>query len=109
MDKKEGKMGEIIHTKNLPDKKVICKIELNEEEITNLQGHMKNINVFTSNLCVYDSQINTRGNNGVTKYFKIPLSIRSRKKHSGILKYQKFDTPTKVFYVYTLEKENREK
>ena len=44
-------------------------------------------------------------NNGVTKYFRIPLSIRSRKKHNGNLKYQKIDTPAKIFYIYTLEKE----
>lgn len=109
MDKKERKMGQIISTKNMPDKTVICKILLDDHEVANLGGHMRNLNVFTANLCNKDSQINTRGNNGVTKYFKIPLSIRSRKKHSGILKYQKIDTPAKVFYVYTLEKESENK
>jgi hypothetical protein len=110
MDKKGEKMGQIISTKNMPDKTVVCKILLDEEEMAALQGHMRNMHVFTSNLCNKDSQINTRGNKGVTKYFKIPLSIRSRKKHSGILKYQKLDTSSKIYYIYTLEKnpENKE-
>lgn len=98
-------MGQIIHSKNISDKKVITKILLDQDEVTNLQGHMKKIHVFNSNLCNNESKINTRGNKGVTKYFKIPLSIRSRKKHNGLLKYQKIDTPAKIFYIYTLEKE----
>ncbi|MDA3836525.1 MAG: hypothetical protein PF542_02790 [Nanoarchaeota archaeon] len=89
----------------MPDKTVTCKILLDTEEMTALQGHMKNLNIFSAKLCNKESQINTRGNNGVTKYFKIPLSIRSRKKHTGDLKYQRLDTPAKVFYIYTLQKE----
>lgn len=108
MDKKEGKMGQIINTKNLPDKTVVCKILLNQEEIANLRGHMRNIHIFSENLCSQPSQINTRGNGGVTKYFKIPLSIRSRKKHNGNLSYQVIETPAKAFYIYTLEKEIKE-
>lgn len=101
-------MGQIINSKILGNKQVIIKILLDQEEMRNLNGHLKKIHVFNSDLCSYDSQINTRGNKGVTKYFKIPLSIRSRKKHNGNLKYQKIDTPTKIFYLYTLEKEKIE-
>lgn len=108
MDKKEGKMGQIINTRNLPDKTVVCRILLNQEEIANLKGHMKNIHVFSENLCNQFSQINTRGNAGVTKYFKIPLGIRSRKKHNGNLSYQMMETPTKAFYIYTLGKEKKD-
>ena len=97
-------MGQIINAKNLPNKTVIYKILLNQEEIINLKGHMKNIHLFSGNLCDQFSQINTRGNKGVTKYFKIPLSIRSRKKHNGNLTYQIIETPTKAFYIYTLSK-----
>jgi hypothetical protein len=102
-------MGQIINSKTLGNKQVAIKIILDEEEMENLKGHLKNIHVFNSDLCTYDSQINTRGNQGVTKYFKIPLSIRSRKKHNGNLKYQKINTSTKIFYLYTLEKEPERK
>ncbi|HKL23414.1 MAG TPA: hypothetical protein VJ895_01550 [Candidatus Nanoarchaeia archaeon] len=101
-------MGQIINSKLAANKKVILKIVLDQDEISNLKGHLKNIHVFNSDLCNHSSQINTRGNNGVTKYFKIPLSIRSRKKHSGKLNYQKIETPSKIFYIYTLEKEKQE-
>jgi len=108
MDKKEKKMGQIINTKTMPDKTVVCKVLLDSDEIINLKGHLKNVHLFSSQKCDKESSINTRGNNGVTKYFKIPLSIRSRKKHSGVLRYQKLDTPAKVYYIYTLNTALRE-
>lgn len=103
-------MGQIIDTKNMPDKTVICKVLLDSDEVSDLRGHLKNIRLFSAELCKENSQINTRGNNGVTKYFKIPLNIRSRKKHTGPLSYQKLESPSKIFYIYTLEKmdENKE-
>jgi hypothetical protein len=100
-------LGQIINSKLVANKKVILKIILDQDEISNLKGHLKNIHVFNSDLCNKPSQINARGNNGVTKYFKIPLSIRSRKKYSGKLNYQKTETPSKIFYIYTLEKEEK--
>ncbi len=98
-------MGEIIHSKTIPNKTAKYKISLDQKEIYNLKGHLKNIHLFSSKLCSHNSQINTRGNKGVTKYFKIPLNIRSRKKPTGKLSYQKIDTPTKTYYVYILKKE----
>lgn len=97
-------MGRIIDTRNISEEKVLYKVLLDRNEMIPLRGHLRNVSIFTSNLCTTDSQINTRGNNGVTKYFKIPLNIRSRKKHSGSLSYQKIETPSKIFYVYSLEK-----
>lgn len=107
MDKKERKMGQIINTKNLPNKTVICKILLDRKEVSCLRGHMKDVHVFSENLCNHFSQINTRGNGGVTKYFRIPLGIRSRQKHDGNLTYQIIETPSKAFYIYTLGKEEK--
>lgn len=102
-------MGQIIGLKNMPNKTVVCKILADTSEMENLKGHLKNIQIFSEDFCASDSQINTRGNNGVTKYFKIPLDIRSRKKHNGKLAYQKLETPSKIFYVYTLEKDENKK
>lgn len=107
MDKIGQKMGQIIDTKNISEKKVVAKILLDQNEIIPLKGHLKNVSLFSSNLCQTNSQINTRGNNGVTKYFKIPLDIRSRKKYNGTLSYQKLENPSKIFYIYSLEKEEK--
>ena len=98
-------MGKIINSKINPDKKVIFKVLTENDEVSNLRGHLRNVGLFSSDQCIHESQINTRGNNGVTKYFKIPLSIRSRKKQSGNLSYQKISTPAKIYYIYILEKE----
>jgi len=95
-------MGQIIDKKNLEDNTVICSVLLDADEVVNLKGHLKNIHLFCSEDCDKEAGMNTRGNRGVTKYFKIPLSIRSRKKCSGTLGYQKLDTPSKVFYIYSI-------
>ncbi|MBT4375946.1 hypothetical protein HOD29_01075 [archaeon] len=98
-------MGRIISSKTLPDKKVAYKILMDQHEVSNLKGHLKNIYLFNSNLCNKETCVNTRGNNGVTKYFKIPLSVRSRKKPTGELSYHKIETPSKSYYIYILNKE----
>lgn len=100
-------MGTIIDTKNAPNNTVICKLLLEHYEIENLRGHMKDIHLFSAKMCDKETKINTRGNKGVTKYFKIPLTIRSRKKHNGSLTYQKIENFSKVFYIYTLKKEEK--
>lgn len=98
-------MGEIIENKFTKNKKVKCKISLDIKEFENLKGHMKNIHFFSEKLCLHESKVNNRGNNGVTKYFKVPLKIRSRKKFERELNYKKIETPTKTFYIYILKKE----
>lgn len=102
-------MGQIIGAKTMPDKSVVYKMLTDTQDLENLKGHMKNIQLFSEDFCKFESQINTRGNNGVTKYFKIPLNIRSRKKHNGQLSYQRLETPSKIFYIYTLQRETEEK
>ena len=97
-------MGRIIHSKEIPNQKIFCKLILSQDEIKNLKGHMKKIHLFSSDLCDKESYINNRGNKGVTKYFKVPLNIRPRKKQTGSQDCQKLDTPTKTFYIYTIEK-----
>lgn len=100
-------MGTIIDTKKASNNTVICKLLLSHNEVADLKGHMKNIHLFSAKMCDKESRINTRGNKGVTKYFRIPLSIRSRKKHNGSLTYQKLEDFSKIFYVYALTKEEK--
>jgi len=96
-------MGEII-TKKVINKKVRCKILLDIKEFENLKGNFKEVYVFSSKLCEHQAEINTRGNKGVTKYVKIPLSIRPKKKPLGELKYLKIKTPSKEYFIYSIEK-----
>lgn len=99
------KMGEILETKYRPNQMVSIIIKMEPEEISRLRGHMKNVHLFTTHLFNQESEIQARGTNGVTKYFKVPLSIRTRKKYEGPIGYQKIETPSKTFYVYTVKKE----
>lgn len=98
-------MGEIINTKTSSDK-IIYKIELSEEEALQLKNHMKNVHMFSANLCNQNTRIIERGNKRGAKYFVIPLSLKSRKKkryHS--ISYQKIEADDKVFYIYTVHKD----
>jgi len=100
-------MGTIIDTKNTSNNTVICKLLLEPHEVENLKGHMRDVHLFSARMCDKETKINTRGNKGITKYFKIPLTIRSRKKPNGFLTYQKIENFSKVFYIYTLEKKEK--
>lgn len=96
-------MGEII-AKKVIKKKVRCKILLDIQEFESLKGNFKKVYAFSSKLCEHVAEINTRGNKGVTKYARIPLSIRPKKKPSGELKYLKLNTPSKQYFIYSIEK-----
>lgn len=97
-------MGRIINSKIFSENKVIYKILLEESDLQKIKGHFKNIHLFAGGLCNKETQINQRGKKGVTKYFKIPLEVRTRKKYTGIISYQRLDSATKSFYIYVLNK-----
>ena len=98
-------MGEIINTKTSSDK-IIYKIELNQEEALQLKNHMRNVHMFSGNLCNQDTRIIERGNKGGAKYFVIPLSLKSRKKKKyNKVSYQKIEINDKVFYICTVYKD----
>ena len=98
-------MGEIINTKTSSDK-IIYKIELNEEEALQLKNHMKNVHMFSGDLCNNNTRIIERGNKGGAKYFVIPLSLKSRKKKRySKVSYQKIEIKDKVFYICVVGKD----
>ena len=98
-------MGEIIKTK-IVGEKIICKVELSEEESRQLKNHVTNIHMFSSDLCIHDSKIIQRGNKGGAKYFVIPLSLKSRKKKRyNKISYQKIENKDKVFFVCVVNKD----
>ena len=98
-------MGEVINTK-LSDDKIIYKILLDENEAQQLKNHMKNVHVFSSDLCKENTKIISRGNKGGAKYFVVPLGLKSRKKHKNKkLSYQKIQIKDQIFFIYTIEKD----
>ncbi len=97
-------MGEIIQIKELPEGQVKLKILITKEELSNTKGNLKNIHLFSTENFFYKTEINNRGNKGVTKYFKVPLSLRLRKKQKTPMKYQKINTTSKEFYIYLVDK-----
>lgn len=98
-------MGEIINTKTSSDK-ITYKIELSEGEALQLRNHMKNVHMFSANLCNNDTRIIKRGNKGGAKYFIIPLSLKSRKKkRCRAVSYQKIENKNKIFFVCVADKD----
>jgi hypothetical protein len=98
-------MGKIIDSKIFSNNKIIYRILLEKDEILSLKNAIRNINLFSANLCDKDAKIIKRGKEGVTQYFEIPFNLRFRKKKEyENLYYQKLETATKIYYLYVVKK-----
>ncbi len=99
-------MGIILKSKILPDNRIKLKVCLGEDEALFLKGCIRNIRIFSSDLCTQESCITERGKNGVTKYFKIPQKLRNRKKKKfSDIKCQRIESGNKVMFVYLVSHE----
>lgn len=97
-------MGEIIGSRTIGDR-VIYKIMVNGKESLTLKGSMKNIRLFSLDLCDAESRIIERGKGGVTKHFLIPAKQRSKsKKRLHSIFYQVIELDNKAIFIYTLDK-----
>ncbi len=100
-------MGDVISSKIFPNNNIIYKILLEKEEALALKNAIKNIHFFSPNLCTKEAKIIERGRQSSTKYFKIPFSLRFRKKKSyDKISYQKLENHSKIFYIYVIHKNN---
>jgi len=98
-------MGEIIKTKAVGDK-IIYQVKLSEEEGLQIKNHVKNVHMFSGNLCEHDTKIIERGNKKGAKYFSIPLILKSRKKKRySKVSYQKIEHNGRVFFICVTEKD----
>ena len=102
-------MGEIIEKRGNTTR-VIYKISLSTEEAKQIKNHMKNIRLFSGDLCDSHTRLIQRGNNGGAKYFIVPLSLKSRKrgKYSKV-NYQKIEHDEKIYYICTAIKNSEQK
>ncbi|MBW2984874.1 hypothetical protein KY361_07165 [Candidatus Woesearchaeota archaeon] len=97
-------MGEIIGSRTIGDR-VIYKIMVNENESLTLKGSMRNIHLFSLDLCDAESRIIERGKEGVTKHFLIPTKHRPKpKKKPDSVSYQAIDLDSKTIFIYTVDK-----
>lgn len=97
-------MGKIINSKIFGDK-IIYKIELVQDEACQLRNHVKNVHLFSKDLCNHNSRLIERGAKKGAKYFIIPLSLKSRKRgRYDQVSYQKIETDKKVFYICVVNK-----
>lgn len=95
-------MGEIIESKVIGDK-IIYKIMVNEEESLTLKGGIRNIDMFSLDLCKTESRIVERGKEGVVKYFLIPIKYKSKsKKKPNNISYQVIDLDSKAIFIYVV-------
>ncbi len=96
-------MGEVIDSKKVSDDKLIYKIIMNESEVKHLMGNMKNVHLFSSNLCNIETIVQQKGNHNGTKYFIIPNKIKKKyKMKSSKISYQRIDDKGKLLFVYTV-------
>jgi len=104
-------MGNILSTVVLKNNKIKFKVMLDESEAESLKGSMKNIHMFSENLCEEDARIVQKGAKGATKYFLLPKHFgydmsKESKRHLAGKKFlcQKIDSPSKVIFIYTINR-----
>ena len=97
-------MGEIINSKIIGNK-VLYKVELSENESLALRGNMRNIRLFSLDLCDTESRIMERGPDKVAKYFLIPIKYKSKSnKKPRSISYQMINLDAKAIYIYIVER-----
>ena len=97
-------MGKILNTKSLSDGKIMFEVVVDYDEALQLQGHVTNIRMFSENTLDNSTQISMRGSMASTKYFLIPKKLRKGLKFVSDVMCQKIETPSKVMFVYVIDK-----
>lgn len=97
-------MGSIISSKMIKDGKVVYEIMMDYEESLQLQGHVKNVHIFSEDVADIKTNLSGRGKNEATKYFLIPRELRKNIKLTDKVKCQKIETDSKLFFVYVVDK-----
>lgn len=97
-------MGAIIQSRRIGDN-ILYKVIYNQEDALSLKGILKNIQLFSLDLCKMKGEIMQRGKHGVTKFFLIPTQFKSKsKKKPKSVSYQSIDLDTKMLFIYTVNK-----
>jgi hypothetical protein len=97
-------MGSILNTRTTNDGKIIFEVLLDYEESLRLQGHVKNVHLFSSDVVDSSSKICTRGRGGSTKYFLIPKDLRDELQFKSKVRCQLMETESKKLYIFMIDK-----
>jgi len=97
-------MGRVLGTKTTKDGKVVFEVELGYEEALHLQGHIRNIHVFSEDVADIKTNLSQRGKNSATKYFLIPKEYRKGFRFDNSISCQRLDIGDKVVFVYVVDK-----
>ena len=100
----KGYMGSILSSKTTKDGKIIYEVLMDYDESLQLKGHIKNIYLFSEDVAEIKTNLSGRGKNEATKYFLIPRELRQNTKFTDKVKCQKLETPTKIIFIYVVDK-----
>ena len=102
-------MGNIISSKIRDDGKVVFEIAVDYDEALQLKGYMDKIYVFSENIAHVKTNMAQRGKNEATTYFLIPKELRQNLKEDDSVFCQRFETASKIFFIFTVDKVGLEK
>ncbi|MBW2993523.1 hypothetical protein KY317_03045 [Candidatus Woesearchaeota archaeon] len=97
-------MGVILGSKVAGDNKVIFTVSMEHNEALQLQGHIDDIHLFSEKTADTLTNISSRGRHEATKYFLIPRQMRKNLRFGGEVRCQKFDTKSKIIFIYMVDK-----
>ena len=96
-------MGRIISAKR-GAAGLILEVEAGYEEVQALKGHFDDIYLFSGNVEEFSTGISSRGINSVTKYFLIPMHLRSKIDWKCKASCQMIENEGNIFFIYAVDK-----
>lgn len=97
-------MGSIVSIKAAKEDKVIIEVEMDYEESLQLQGHTKNIHLFSEDAAYIKTNLSQRGTNEATKYFLIPRELRDNLTFDEKVTCQRVETDSRVVFIFVVDK-----
>lgn len=92
--------------KALKGDKVFVEVVMDYEEYLCLEGHTKNVYLFSEDSARIKSNLSQRGTNEATKYFLIPRELREGLEFADDAKCQRIDSDAVTLFIYMVDKIN---
>jgi len=83
---------------------MVFEVLMDYKEALGLQGHTKNIHMFSEHVSMLPSEVSLRGKQEATRYFLIPKELRKNLDFNSRVSCQKIETKTKIIFIYMADR-----
>lgn len=98
-------MGEILNITKGEGDKMIVEVEMNYKDYLLLKGKMKDVHVFAEDAIDINSNFSRRGTDNKSKYLLVNRALRDGLTFKEKVKCQRLYLNGKIFFIYSVERE----